>query len=180
MNRNNFRSLAFIAAAACLGVGLGAPASLAQTDSAGRPAEALAWMQGEWQGEGWIIGRDGQRRTFTVAESVRSAADGHVLQIHGVGTAQGRVVHDAAGFVTRTESGMTMQAVNMQGQSQTVPLEVTENGFAWQLVMGDYGRVEYEASHVDGLWIETGAWCPTGGECIQNFSMQLTRTDGAD
>lgn len=180
MNRNNFRSLTFIAAAACLGAGLGAPASLAQSGRDHRPAQALAWMQGEWQGEGWIIGRDGVRRSFTVEESVRSAADGHVLQIHGVGTAQGRVIHDAAGFVTRTETGMTMQAVNMHGQSQIVPLEVTDSGFSWQLTMGDYGRVEYEATYIEGRWIETGAWCPTGGECIQNFQMQLTRSNADD
>ena len=180
MNRNDFRTLALTASLASLGVAIVAPAGVAQTNPVERPAEALAWMQGEWQGEGWIIGRDGQRRAFTVEESVRSAADGHVLQIHGVGIAEGRVIHDAAGFVTRADDGLVMQAVNMDGQSQSVPLEVTESGFAWQLVMGDYGRVEYEASFVDGLWIETGAWCPTGGECTRNFRMQLTRSETAN
>lgn len=180
MNRNGIRCLLIALSAAGLASVVAVSAVNAQEAGNTRPAEVLGWMQGEWQGEGWIIDRGGVRRTFIVAESVRPAAQGHVLQIHGVGRSDGRVIHDAAGFVTAGADGFEMRAVNMHGQALTASMQVTETGFAWQLPMGDYGRVEYVAEYDGEHWIETGSWCPTGGECMQNFRMQLTRTGAVD
>lgn len=180
MNRNGIRGLSVALLAAACATLVSVSVVSAQQAEANKPADALGWMQGEWEGEGWIIDRGGERRIFSVDESVRPAAQGHVLQIHGVGRSDGRIIHDAAGFVTASADGFEMRAVNMYGQALTAPMQVTESGFAWQLPMEDYGRVEYVAEYDGEHWIETGSWCPNGGECMQNFRMQLSRTGVAD
>jgi len=168
-----YKHLSVRAAVAALMV-LSAGAAAAEAQSA-PPAEALSWMVGEWQGSGWTLSRSGERRTFTVEESVRSAASGHALLIHGVGESGGMVVHDAGGFVTRDGEGYVMRAVSMQGHRQDVALTVTEDGFAWTLSMGPAGEVRYQAVHADGVWHETGAWCPADAACRQTFEMSLER-----
>ena len=56
-------------------------------------------------------------------------------------------------------------------------MDVWDHGFTWELVMGPAGHVRFEAVYDGETWTETGAWCPAGGECIQNFRMQLSRVE---
>src|SRR5262245_48612210 len=47
--------------------------------------QKIAFMVGEWRGEGWIMMGAGERRTFTQSETVQSKIQGTLVQIEGLG-----------------------------------------------------------------------------------------------
>jgi len=59
----------------------------------------LSFMCGEWKGNGWIMGQNGERQVFSQTEMVRFKLDSTALLIEGKGIADGRVVHNALGVM---------------------------------------------------------------------------------
>lgn len=175
-----------VLAASILTAALAGGAVQAQ-DQAGEealPGERLAWMEGQWQGEGWVIDPSGQRQTFDVYETALVAAGGQAVIVAGEGFSpagsgrDGRKVHDASGFITGAGApGYQMRAVTYQGYIQDAEMILTETGFEWQIDLGEERRVVYETTYADGVWSETGAYCSPQTGCMQNFAMRLERVD---
>lgn len=168
-------------AAMMLAMGVTGPG---QAEDEALPGELLAWMDGEWQGQGWVIDRTGQRQTFDVFETAEIRAGGHVVIVAGEGFApagagrEGRKVHDAAGFITATGSpGYQMRAITYQGHMQDADIALTGTGFEWSIDLGQEARVVYTTTYEDGVWSETGAYCSPQTGCMQNFSMRLERVN---
>ncbi|WP_091771344.1 hypothetical protein [Maricaulis salignorans] len=156
--------------------------ALAQ-DRPGRPGESLAWMIGHWEGSGWMIDRERQRQTFDVFEEARLGSGGEAVILFGEGFTPagagraGEPGHNATGLISRTADGYEMRSVTIEGHSQDVAMTITETGFSWSLSLGPHGRLDYEASHENGVWEETGAYCSPEGACQPNFYMRLERVD---
>src|SRR5689334_7775562 len=60
----------------------------------------LAFLVGEWDGEGWVALGPGPRKTFAIHESVQRKLDGLVLLLEGLGRSPGadgteRITHHA-------------------------------------------------------------------------------------
>src|SRR5438477_6545721 len=78
------------------------PAPAAQREA----MKKLAFLVGQWKGEGWMEFVPGQRRTFKGTEVVLSKLDGLLLTIDGlhrgqvVGTGEEVVVHNAFAVVS--------------------------------------------------------------------------------
>lgn len=139
---------------------LAAEAAQAQ-QPAERPAEALGFLIGEWEGTGWAAGPDGQRGTFRIHELIQSGAAGHAVSLHGVGRAEidgaERVVHDAFAMIwAAPEGGYRIRSVVMQGYSGETSIEVSENGFTWGVDAGSAGETRYTATVADDVWHEVG------------------------
>tara|TARA_R110002051_G_scaffold32382_3_gene73104 strand:+ start:31723 stop:32247 length:525 start_codon:yes stop_codon:yes gene_type:complete len=169
--------------AGLIGTSLLAAAPALAQDRPARPGDSLAWMIGQWEGSGWMIDRERQRQTFDVFEEARLGSGGEAVILFGEGFSPagagrgGEPAHNATGLISRTSDGYEMRSVTIEGHSQDVAMTVTETGFSWSLSLGPQGRLNYEARHANGVWEETGAYCPPEGECHANFYMRLERVD---
>ncbi|MHA6288061.1 hypothetical protein [Maricaulis sp. CAU 1757] len=174
--------VAAVLLAGALGGPVGAQAAPAGSVQAS-PGEALAMLEGEWQGVGWALLPDGTRMEFDVFETVLVAAGGEAVVFIGEGFGprgagrSGDKRHDATGLITRAAGGYEMRAVTAEGYRQDMPMRITGDGFAWSIEMGPAGRRDYTARIGDGVWQESGAYCPPEGACMEVFGMRLERAD---
>ena len=124
----------------------------------------LASLQGEWEGDAWIIigpGPEG-RRVVRQQEWVSTGAGGTVVIVKGLGTekmADGKWVtrHDAfATIFTGRDGKPAMRAFLADGSWMDMEFAVVENGYDWSMVHPQAGPVRYEMRIVDGKWVEKG------------------------
>ncbi|MEE2565741.1 hypothetical protein [Hyphobacterium marinum] len=128
-----------------------------------RPADALDFLVGEWEGTGWALGPNGRRGEFAVSESIRSRAGGHGVTFEGRGTAaigpngETRTVHDAFALIwAEPDGGYGMRTVVMQGHTLEVVPEISENRIVWGFEAGPMGETRYTSTVTDGVWHEVG------------------------
>lgn len=158
-----------IGAAAALAVlAAGGKAALAQADRTvppgnSRPAEALEFLMGEWEGTGWAMGPNGERGAFAVTESIRSRAGGHGVTFEGHGTVsvgsngESRTVHEAFALIWAEPSGgFGMRTVVTQGHTLEVVPDISENRIVWGFNAGAMGETRYTTTVTDGVWHEVG------------------------
>lgn len=145
------------------------------------PAEALSYMLGHWQGEGWRLSPQGERQVYRIDETLTARAGGHAISIVGIGTdgegANERVIHNAFGLIWRERDGSyRMRSVVSPGYSMETTPELIENGYVWELEAGP-ARIRYETVITDGRWVETGERILPNGETVQIHEMRLERVD---
>ena len=171
---------------------MGAALLLAAGGAAGQglppaPAEmaALAWLVGEWEGEGWID-EGGRRGTFRGTEVVESRMGGRLVVVEGsftafMGPELGHVpVHQALGVFSWDERAgehvfRTYTARGGNGARNAV--EVSEGRVVWGYEDPRMGTVRYTLERLeDGRWKETGVASGDGGASWRPFfEMVLTR-----
>lgn len=148
-----------------------------------RPAEALGFLIGEWEGTGWAAGPGGQRSDFRVHEVISSRAGGHGVTMEGTGWAdvngEERVVHDAIGLMWAGYDGVYhIRSVVMQGYSVETTVEVGDNSFQWGFDAGPMGEVRYTTTVEDGVWHETGERrADASADWVVFLEMRLQRAD---
>ena len=167
-------------AAACL-VGSAAAQGLPPA-----PAEmgALGWLEGAWEGEGWID-HGGHRAEFRGTERVEQRMGGRLLVVEGsftafMGPQLGEVlVHQAFGvFSWKEKAGefvfRTYTARGGDGDANAV--EVSPGRLVWGYE-GPTGKVRYTITRTaEGEWREEGHASRDGGETwALFFEMVLTR-----
>ena len=163
---------------------LAAPAQAQEAPPSQTPGNALASMIGSWEGSGWSTMPDGSRETFDIFERVESVGGGNAVMIRGMGYApagagrDGRLVHDAGGFVSREGAAYQMFAATAQGGPERYEMTITETGYVWEIPLGPQARMVFTA-HIDAqTWTETGEYCQSEGACFPSMSMTLTRLAG--
>jgi hypothetical protein len=177
--RSNFAGTVMFACLAMTGMGAPAAAQVAVPDIL--PGDALASMVGEWQGTGWSAMPDGSRESFDIFERVESIGGGNAIMIRGMGYApagqgrNGRLVHDAGGFVSIADGGYQMFAATARGAPESYPMTITETGYQWEITLGPQGRMVFEAWIEGDSWVETGQYCNPQGTCFPTLEMTLTR-----
>lgn len=146
------------------------------------PAEALkklAFLQGEWEGKGWMMFGPGQKAEFSQAETVKPGLGGSILTIEGRGTAGGRTVHHAfAVFSFDPRSGAYgMRSYLADGRVADMKVEeVTDKGFRWSMSDGRGGTMRYTLSlGPDGRWTEVGERSADGKAWMAFFGMELAK-----
>jgi hypothetical protein len=145
------------------------------------PAQALSFMLGHWQGEGWRISAQGERQVYRIEETLTAPAGGHAISIVGIGTAgeseEAREIHNAFAMIWREHNGRyRMRSVVAPGHTIETTPELTGNGYVWDLNAGPM-TIRYETVIADGLWIETGEQLLPSGETVQVHEMRLRRVD---
>lgn len=139
---------------------------------------ALARLVGEWQGEAHMqTGRD-TRQVVAQHELVEWAAGGEALLIRGVGTIQGRVVHDAIAVILWDGSaGRYAMWTYRAGSGPLAPeISVSSDGYSWSFASP--GSDIRFVQHFDeaGRWVEIGERSPDHGETwYAFFDMALTK-----
>ena len=138
------------------------PSISAQQASRGANLGVFTTLQGEWDGEAWMIigpGPEG-RRTLRQQEWVSTGAGGTVIVVKGLGTekqADGTWVtrHDAfATIYTGRDGKPAMRAFLANGQWMDMDLEVVADGYTWRMVNPQVGLIRYDMRVVDGKWFE--------------------------
>lgn len=144
----------------------------------------LAYLIGEWQGEGWIAMSPGTRTVYRQTERVTQAAHNSALVIHGEGTErdsasrQWLVRFQAAGLLTydAAERRYRLMTAGGSGRAISVDPEIRDNGFTWGFDAGAV-KIRYVVTHTaDDEWHEIGEMSPDGGKSWRQFmGMSLRR-----
>lgn len=152
------------------------PGAGAAADSAMAP---LAWLVGEWEGEGVSQTPTG-RSAATVRETVESRLNGRVLVIEGVGRepsadGKGRVVHHAFGLLTYDpEHGQYAFRALRDGGVIDAETSLADGVFTWGFSIPG-GRIRFHIRQVDGEWHETGEYSADGAAWRKMLEMKLRR-----
>ena len=128
----------------------------------------LDFLVGQWTGEGWVKQRDGERRTFSSAETIQSKLDGLVLLIEGTHTG-----FEALALVSydKTAKQYRWRSFTSDGRGGDVEAKlIGERTLQW----GREGRFRYTIKISEGgLWNEVGESSQDGGETwVQFFEMK--------
>lgn len=67
--------------------------------------KTLEALVGNWEGEGYIIdNKTRERKSFVQKEEMRYELDSTIISIKGVGTSDGKIVHDARAIICPADS----------------------------------------------------------------------------
>lgn len=152
------------------------PGAGAAADSAMVP---LAWLVGEWEGEGESRSPEG-RSIAAVRESVESRLNGRVLVIEGVGRlpsadGNGRIVHHAFGVLTYDpERRQYAFRALRDGGVIDAETSLADGVFTWGFPIPG-GRIRFHIRQVDGEWHETGEYSADGATWQKMLEMKLRR-----
>ena len=144
----------------------------------------IAWLIGDWQGEGWTAMSPGTRTIYRQTERVTQAAHNSALVVHGEGTERDSlsgnwlVRFQAAGLLTydAAEGRYRLMTAGGSGRAITVDPEIRDDGFTWGFDAGQVS-IRYIVTHTaDDEWHETGEMSPDGGKTWRQFmGMTLRR-----
>lgn len=140
--------------------------------------EALEFMTGCWQGEGWSRQRTGITK-FRSAELIEFKAGRTVLVITGrhFDLETNKVVHDAFAVVNRAKEGdgYRFKSFLGSGQSGEYAASLKDGAVAWELPVPNGGTVRYSIRIEKDAWQETGHYSPDGKQWHETFGMNLKR-----
>ncbi len=146
-------------------------AEAGEVAQAQKAMERVAYLVGEWEGEGWIIRGPGPRTTFRQKEFIAPAANRTAVTLRGEGSvfdsASGRwrVVFEAGGLLTYDAAEKRYKMLNVGGNGRALALEpeIRENGMTWGFDMPG-SRIRYVISHPpDGTFTEIGEMSADNG-----------------
>jgi hypothetical protein len=145
--------------------------------------DALEFMTGCWQGEGWSSQR-AELKKFKSSELVEFKAGRTVLAITGrhfdIDTS--KVVHDAFAIVNRAKEGDGYRFASFlgSGQSGQYAASLKDGAFVWELPVPNGGTVRYSIRIEQDAWAETGHYSPDGKQWHETFGMKLKRVRPSD
>lgn len=144
--------------------------------------ENLSFLEGEWAGNGWQMGQDRQKHTFTQTEDISFEADGEVLLIRGLGknmTAEGKekVIHNAFAMVSfnPTDDDYDFRSyVAGRGAGNFKAKLIKKNHFEWYLE-APQSKIKYTITlNEKGQWHEIGE-IAMGENWYKIFEMTLDK-----
>ncbi|UZD21512.1 hypothetical protein PBT90_18520 [Algoriphagus halophytocola] len=133
----------------------------------------LSFLEGEWQGAGWMMNQSREKMEFEQTEIVSFKLDGTALLIEGQGTSNGKTVHNAMAIVTMAEGSgkFEFHSFLQSNQHGTYQAELVDQVLYWYPVE----NVRYVIQLNDqGQWHEIGE-VNSGGNWYQFFEMTLNK-----
>lgn len=149
-------------------------AQMGGTDQESKEAMGkLAFIEGEWKGEGWMMGQDGQKNPFSQTEDISFKLDGTALLIEGKGTDGDRTIHDALAIVTynKKDKNYSFQSYLANGMAGKFKAELIDDKFYWY-PMGNMRYIIF--LNEEGQWKEIGEM-KQGENWFQFFEMTLDK-----
>src|SRR5262249_44461105 len=160
------------------------PSAPASTLAAQKEAmQKVAFLVGEWKGNGWMLMGPGRREEFTSKETVESRLDGLVLIIEGVHESsdpakKGAVVHHALAELSwdAKQGAYRFRSHLATGEESDFPGKVVEGAFIWTFPAGPGGTMRYTIKpDAQGRWNEIGERSADGQSWSQVFGMTLDK-----
>ena len=149
--------------------------------------QPFLFLEGDWQGAGWIQLGPGQRSEFNQTETVRRKLGGNLLTIEGLGLDKAnpqRTIHNAFATVAFEAASNTfrMRAYRADGaytDALATPA-ASGQGFVWGFDYPGPGKVRFTIGlDAKGQWHEVGEFSRDGTQWVQNFEMTLHRVAAA-
>jgi hypothetical protein len=145
----------------------------------GNTIEALPFVMGTWEGEGWIRQGSSAPQKFRSQELVARKAGGKIVVITGkhTSTETGQVVHDAFAIVS---PGLNANAYRFQsflanGQVGDDEGHLENGAFIWEKATPSGGKLRFTIQIANDQWQETGQFSSDGKQWHDFFSMTLKR-----
>lgn len=143
----------------------------------------LDFLVGEFEGEGWVVGADRVRQTFTHLERAETRIDGLVLTVEGAGSTPsdpaGHPGFRAFGVISwNDEADKYEMQTFAHGRHYAVDAALVSPGvFQWSFKPSDRMTIRYTIDAPQpGQWRELGHISfDNGASWIQFFEMNLTR-----
>ena len=143
--------------------------------------EKIAFMAGEWKGEGWMRRGPGEPNRFTSNEMVETRLDGRVLLVEGLHRAEGsgEVVHNAVALLSydADTGGYRLQSHLLDGRSGDYPATLEDGSFVWTMEAPS-GHIRYTITVEGDAWHEVGEFSADGDTWRPFFQMDLERVSG--
>ncbi|MBC6365627.1 hypothetical protein [Algoriphagus sp. AK58] len=133
----------------------------------------LSFLEGTWKGTGWMMGENRVKMTFEQEERVQFQLSGTLLQIEGIGRADGKTVHHALAMIqpAKEDGAFEFTSFLQSGLRGTYPARWENNQLIWQPTE----QVRYVIQLNDqGQWYEVGEY-QAGGTWYQFFEMTLDK-----
>ncbi len=145
----------------------------------------LAFLAGDWRGEGWIEMGPGKRSMFIQTETVQSKLNGTVLIVEGLGkgkiggTGEEGVIHNALAVISYDSAAKKHQfrAFRADGNYIDATATVGDKQLVWGFRDPQRGtEIRYTIKLTDvGQWREVGEFSMDGKQWRQFFEMTLQR-----
>ncbi len=93
----------------------------------------LEFLIGEWEGEGWIMGRDKQKHAFQQTENIQFKIDGVAILIEGLGKSNGQITNNSLAIISynKKDSNYTFQSYTSTGHGGSFKAELIEGKLFW-------------------------------------------------
>lgn len=144
------------------------------TDEVNKAAiSKLAFIVGDWKGEGWMMGQDGQKHSFTQTETIRFKIDSTAILIEGRGMNNGKVIHNAMAILSynQTDKYYNFHSYLANGREGKFKAELLDEKLHWYPME----NMRYIISlNENGQWHETGEM-KRGDQWFQFFEMNLDK-----
>ena len=151
--------------------------------------EAISFMEGTWEGSGWIMGKDRQRKTFSQKEIIQPKVHGQALVIDGLGyevDAGGKqtdkVIHNAFGVISfnpelKKVTMITFSEMGGRMESELISLDNKKLQWGFKNPQNNSTIRFTEDFTEEGKWHETGEVSMDGKNWFKFFEMDLVKVD---
>lgn len=135
----------------------------------------LAFLVGNWQGEGWIMGRDRKKMNFNQTEKIQFKLDSTAVLVEGQGLQDEKIVHNAMAIISYNDpdDSYIFQSYLQNGKKGEFTGNLIENKFYWY--PNDQTRYIIWINE-KAQWRETGEY-NQGDKWFQFFEMTLNAVE---
>ena len=141
--------------------------------------DALAFLSGSWEGEGWIQQGPSGVQKFRSKEVVEIKAGGKALAITGkhLSPTTSAVVHDAFAIISPAADGRSFRFTSFlaTGPSGEFAGRLENGAFIWEMDLPKGAKIRYTIRVVDNEWREIGQYSADGAQWRDTFGMTLKR-----
>ena len=133
----------------------------------------LKFMEGQWEGHGWMYDQTGTRHEFTQTEDIQFKVDSTTLLIEGIGKSDGKIVHNAMAIISydKEKGHYNFHSYMANGMSGDFKAELIEDKLYWYPI--DFIRYIIFLND-QGQWYEKGE-IKRGESWMQFFEMTLNK-----
>jgi hypothetical protein len=154
----------------------------AQQPTVAAEMQRLAFLEGQWEGTGWMVMGPGGRKEFSIRESARWGAGGNVMVLDGLGVeklADGseRPVHQAFAVISWDPAASVFRLRAYRaggGEVEDAPV-VSDNGLVWGFREPRGGHIRFTVRFADDTWHEVGEYSQDGATWQSFLDMRLKR-----
>ena len=142
----------------------------------------LAFMHGVWKGTAEGTTREGKHYKVTQTERMGPMLGGDVIVIEGRGyEPDGTTSFNAFAVASWNQHTEKYELRSYaQGMAGTFDLELTADGYVWQVPAGPDAVIRFTATVTADHWREVGEYVANGRPPVPNFEMNLRRVGETD
>lgn len=138
---------------------------------------SLELLVGHWEGEGYMIDQSRVKHEFTQVEDITFDLDSTIIYIKGVGTSEGKIVHDARAIISPTDTAESFEFYSFlsDGRKGKFMMEKENNIIRWY-IEADNGTIRYTITLSENNYHEIGEF-GYGDQWYPFLEMNLVKID---